>query len=111
MFIAFLKSPFYDRIVRMTQYRDPYYGSDSGSDSDSDEENQYQMVRSNDMDIKNKVNQYTSDFNEADYYLVSYENTDTVFMRRCKDCMNYTSIVICLGLNILVFYIIVFIYS
>lgn len=113
MFLAFLKSPFYDRIVRMTQYKDPYYGSDSSKDSDSDEENQYQMIRSNDTDIKNTENQYQykSDFNEADYYFVSYENTDTVFERRCKDCLNYGAVGVCLIIHIILVYVIMIIYA
>jgi hypothetical protein len=106
MFLAFLKSPFYDRIVRMTQYRDPYYGSDD--DNASDEENQYQMIRSNDTDIKNTGNQYKSDFNEADYYFVSYYNTDTVFERRCKDCLNYGAVGFCFITNATIAYVIVY---
>ena len=123
MFLAFLKSPMYDRIARMTQYKDPYYASDSDNESDSDIENQYHMVRVyDDVIIQNKNNknnnnniikgnQYKSDFNEADYYFVSYENTDTEFIRLCKDCLNYSAIVVCILVHILLIYIISTLYE
>jgi hypothetical protein len=120
MFLAFLKSPFYDRIARMTQYRDPYYGSDSDNDydSDSDEESQYQMVRIYDdvlIQYENTNNpvekQYKSDFHETDYYFVYYENTDTVFERRFKDCLNYGAVGVCLITYILIVYVIMIIYT
>ena len=104
MFLAFLKSPFYDRIVRMTQYREPYYGSDS--DDEIDEENQYEMIRTNDTDIKNTENKYKSNFNESDYYFISYEDKDTVFERRGKDCLNYSAIFVCILTHAIVVYVI-----
>lgn len=110
MFLAFLKSPLYDRIVRMTQYN-KYSGSDTGSDTGSDsdsenvldEENQYQMIRSD-----NSTNRY--DFKESDYYIVSYESTDTNFERVCKDCINYTGVGVCLIVHGLLVYIMIYYY-
>ena len=100
MFIAFLKSSWYDRIVRMTQYRVNNYDSDYSNDSD--EENQY--------DIDNKIigKKYKSSFNEDNYYIVSYENTDTELERICKDCINYSSIVICFTIYVLFVYVIIY---
>lgn len=94
MFLAFLKSPTYNRIVKMTQYK-----NDSDySDSDEDEENQYEMV---DQDIK-------YDFNGNDYYLISYESTDTRSERLCKDYVNYGAIGVCLMTHLLIVYVIVY---
>jgi len=120
MFLAFLKSPFYNRIASMTQYRDNSYDSDyDDSEYNSDEENQYHMVRTYDDVIIQYTNENMSridyqkktDINESDYYIVCYENTDTVLERRSKDCINYSAIAVCIGVHILLVYVVVTIYQ
>jgi len=95
MFLAFLKSPIYDRIVKITQYKND---SDYEGDSDDDEEKQYEMVG---QDIK-------YDFNGKDYYLISYESTDTRSERLCKDYVNYGAVMVCLITHILIVYVIIY---
>lgn len=94
MFLAFLKSPMYNGIIKMTQYK-----NDSDySDSDEDEENQSEIV-----------GQYKKyNFNEADYYFISYENTDTIVERRFKDCLNYGAVGVCLITHAILVYVIVY---
>jgi len=123
MFLAFLKSPFYDRIACMTQYSYDSYDSDLSNTSSSDEENQYDMVRINDdvhiqykdrSKTENNIllrKPYNYNLREADdYYFVSYENTDTLFERYCKDCLNYTAVIVCIGVHIILIYIILTLY-
>ena len=128
MLQSFLRSSWYNRIATMTQYKNKYYSdsdsddsdSDDELDSNSDEEKQYHMVRIYDDVIirydntvsenKNKkISKY--DFNEADYYFISYEITDTEIERRCKDCLNYGAIGVCIFVHIILVYTIFIIYE
>ena len=74
MFLAFLRSPFYDRIVRMTQYRYPYYGSDSDNDSD----NQYSKLLDK-LDISNVVEQVENAVYNIGHQI--YNNCSRIFNR------------------------------
>ena len=129
MLLSFLKSSWYDRIARMTQYKHTYYNSDSDADSetdsesdidsstDSDEENQYHMVRIYDDFIIRYDNENIEkggqkhDFNEEDYYFITYDITDSELERICKNCLNYTAFGVCIMVYILFVYVIVIIYK
>ena len=129
MLLAFLRSSYYDRMVRLTQYTpNKYYDSDS----DADEENQYEIIEKTNpvvkaqygsiqnnsdsvdtpTDIKQNSNKPTQpDFRPEDYYCVDYHSSDSLEMKIVKNSINYGAVVFLFLTYIFIGYVVANIYA